>query len=212
SVQDLLERFFNQAEQLAARPDDVAQRRVVLNSAAALTNTFNALARDLLQTNEGLDNQLGQVVQQVNGLTARIADLNFAVQQGTIQGLPTSDLRDQRDELVNQPAQLVDVRVTEQDFGVINVIAAGAPVVIGNQTVRLQFAVDSQNNAGLVRVDQLAAPLQVTGGQAAGLLNVRNQTLPDLRRRLDTLARELARPIHSAPPTPLRPTLPLPPV
>ena len=65
----------------------------------------------------------------VNDLTPRIADLNTRISSVEVSGDQANDLRDQRDQLINQLSNYVDVRVTEQEFGVVNVIGANAPLV-----------------------------------------------------------------------------------
>src|SRR5437899_1716466 len=79
SVDQLLGQFFNQLEQLSSKPDDQAQRRVVLNSAASLTNGITSLLGNLDQVQHGIDSQLQQVVGQINTLAPQIADLNSQI-------------------------------------------------------------------------------------------------------------------------------------
>ncbi|HZT79992.1 MAG TPA: flagellar hook-associated protein FlgK [Gemmataceae bacterium] len=187
----LLENFFNNLQQLASQPADLAQRRVVLGSAAALAGQFNTVAGDLDRMRDGLDQQIGQAVADANSLAAQIAEQNRLIQAQEARGAQANDARDQRDQLVNQLAQLVDVRTVEQD-GQLTVLAAGVPLVVGGTSGTLAFAKDSQGNA-TVTVPGSAQAQNVTGGKLAGLLQVRNQTLGDFRGRLDALAQELAR-------------------
>ncbi len=46
SLDNLLQNFFTQLQQLAASPNDLTQRSVFLNSAVGLTNQVNGLAQD----------------------------------------------------------------------------------------------------------------------------------------------------------------------
>lgn len=193
SVHELLERFFNQLEQLSARPDDLAQRRVVLNSALALTQKLNSLNADLQRLGEGLDAELAGNVAQINTLTPQIAQLNLEIERNEIQGIPANDLRDQREQLLNQLAALADVRAVEQDHGVVNVVVGGVPLVTGTASVPLEYAIDPATNAGVVRVRGTQEPLALAGGNLAGALKVRNEYLADYRDRLDAFARELVR-------------------
>src|SRR5262249_57276945 len=66
SVNSLMEKFFNQIDQLAANPGDLSQRRVVLTGAAGLAGRFNALAADFARQRDGLDGQIRQHLADIN--------------------------------------------------------------------------------------------------------------------------------------------------
>ena len=116
-VGTLLESFFNQLEQLSSQPNDTAQRQIVLGGASALGNQFNSLASALDQTNSGIETQLNVLTNQVNSLTGQIAALNTQIGTSEARGLQVNDQCDQRDQLINQLANLVNVRTVEQPLG-----------------------------------------------------------------------------------------------
>lgn len=190
-LDNLLETFFNQLQDLTSRPDDAALRRVALGGAVALTNGMNNLAANLDQLKGGVDGELRQAVGDVNSIASQIANLNEAVHRAEAQGLTAADQRDQRDKLVNDLAQLIDVRTIDQG-GQITVLSGGVPLVVGSTVTPLQYGTDTSDN-GIITVEGAKTAQVVTGGKLQGLLQVRNVTLPDFRGRLDTLAQELAR-------------------
>jgi flagellar hook-associated protein 1 FlgK len=192
SVHDLLEKFFNQLEQLSARPSDTAQRRVVLNSARDLTDKLNALNSDLMRMSDGLDEHITRAVEQINTITPRVAELNLEIQRVTIHGVSANDLKDQRDQLVRQLAEFMNLQIVPQDFGMINVIGGGSPLVIAGTATPLQFAINSDGDAA-VRVQGLPIDLRFEGGKLAGYLQIRNGDLAGFRERLDTLSESLVR-------------------
>lgn len=191
-----LTQFFNQLTQLAATPQDTTLRQVVLGSAQTLTQGFNSLGNSLDQLSSGLDQQLGDAVNQITATAQQIADLNGQIAQATIRGINPNDQLDQRDQLVNNLAKLVGVSVVPQDFGQVTVVAAGVPLVVGNQTTTLQFSIDANNQAVLTAAGSNVS-LPATGGQVGGLLQVRNQTLPGYKAQLDTLAGTLAQQVDA---------------
>lgn len=193
SVDGLVERFFNDLQQLASRPGDVAQRRVVLGTARGLADKLNSTTDELRQLSEDLDSRAGAIIESVNTASKQITELNARIQRATALRETPNDLLDQRDQIIGELSGLIDVQVIEVDFGVVNVIAGGAPVVVGTQQLDLQYNVDASNQASFVRADQSTLALNVTGGQAYGLLRVRNVELQDFRDRLDTLSRELVK-------------------
>ena len=190
SLQADLDGFFNQVQQLAASPEDPTLRRVVVSSATTLTGEFNSLANSFSSLQTGLDQQAQSIVKNINDTAQQIAQLNGQIEQATSQGISPNDQLDQRNQLINQLAGLVNVQVTPQDFGVVSVVAGGAALVIGDQANPVQYSVNANNQAVLTEPGS-TTPLPVSGGQLGGLLTLRNQTLPGYKARLDALAGQL---------------------
>jgi flagellar hook-associated protein 1 FlgK len=196
SLDSLLQNFFSQLQQLSATPDDLTQRGVFLRSAADLTNQLNSLAANFSQLGQYIDNQANQLVTQANGLASQIADLNGQIQQLSSRGIVPSTQLDQRDQLVNQLATIIDVRVVQQQDGEVTVLAGGTPVAVGTQANALKFSIDPTGTA-IVTAAGSTSPLNLAGGQLAGLLTVRNQSLPAFQDKLNTLAHGLAQSVNA---------------
>ncbi len=197
TVNDLLGKFFNGLQQLSAQPADMAQRRVVLTTAANLADRINTLAGDLDGLKAGVDAQAGQQVAALNTLAGQVAKLNGQIQQAAAAGQEVNTLRDQRDALVTQMAGLADVRAAAQDPGQVTVVAAGVPIVVGTRSVALSYGSDGNGHAAVTLAGSPdAPPLSVSGGQLGGLLRLRNETLPDFRGRVDELAQGLVRQVN----------------
>ncbi len=193
SIDGLVSKFFNGIQQLASAPGDVAQRRVVLGTASALADKLNAATDEIRKVGEDLDAQAGNILTNINTYTKQIADLNGQIEKATVLHQTPNDLLDQRDQLVSKLSELVDVRTVNVEFGKINVIAAGTPLVVGTQQLPLQYQVSATNQANFVRADNSTLALNVTGGQAAGVLQVRNGDLQSLRNSLDALSKGLVK-------------------
>lgn len=194
SVADLLERFFNQSEELAGHPDDLTRRRAVIQTANSLTERLNSLFNNLETLRANLSERLERGVNEVNRLTTNIAQLNAAIQKNTVQGVNAEDLSDRRDQLINELAQWIDVRVLTLEHGSVNVLAAGLPVVLGSQKIDLQMSLDGEGNTVLAAAG-VPASLNVTGGQLRGLLEMRNQTTRSVQDSLNEFALSLVRTI-----------------
>jgi flagellar hook-associated protein 1 FlgK len=190
SIGDLLTTFFNQVQQLAAQPDDPTQRQVVVSTASALTGRINDMANSIDALRANLQQQIPGVVAQINSLSTQIASENQNIQRISLQGGNVNELLDQRDQDINKLAELIDVRVVPQDNGVVNVMAAGAAVVLGTNALALQTAMAGDQTT--VTTGLSATPLNVSGGQLGGLLQLRNVDVAGIHARLDELAHTLA--------------------
>jgi flagellar hook-associated protein 1 FlgK len=195
NLDGLLGSFFNQLDSLTTQPDDLTQRRVLLTAATSLTSQFNQLAGGFQKLSNGIDSQLQDLVGQANSLETQIAGLNQKIAAVQIQGINANDLQDQRDQLVTQLAQIVDVRTFPQANGVANVLAGGQAGVVGSSATTLQFSINSSGQA-VISAAGSKTQLPITGGQLAGLLQTRNQGLASFTNQLDTLAQTLAQQVN----------------
>jgi flagellar hook-associated protein 1 len=191
TLSNLLTNFFTQAQQLSSNPSDPTQRSVFLQAGQSLAQGINSLNQDFLQLQQGLDAQGAQSVATANSLTSQIAQLNGNIQLANAQGADVNDLTDQRDQLISQLAQIVDVHTLPQGDGVVNVIAGNVPVVMGTQSLNMQYNVDSKTGAATITAVNGALTAQVSGGQLAGVLDARNQDLGQLQQQLTTLTSTL---------------------
>jgi flagellar hook-associated protein FlgK len=184
------ERFFNQVEGLTARPDDPAVRRPLIAAAGDLARQFTTAAADLDKLRADAGTEIRKVVNEVNDLTARIADLNGRIQVVVQRGDQANDLMDQRDRLIDELSQRVDVRMIPQPHGAMNVMGTDTALVVG--PFASQYSVGSDAAGNLIVTQQGSnRPATFTSGTLGGLLREYNTDLPATRSRLDGLAREL---------------------
>ena len=190
AIDSLLEGFFNQVEQLTARPEDVTQRRILIADADVLANQFNTVASDLDKLRSSLSAQVSTTVDDINELLPQIADLSVNILKTEAAGGQANDLRDQRDQLINDLAEMVDIRVTTQDKGSITIMSGNTPLVVGDNAANLVLSSGPTGN--LIITDSISGQaLQPRGGSLAGLLDEHNTKLSGYRSQLDQLAQTL---------------------
>lgn len=191
--------FLNAMVDLASRPADDSTRQVVLARAAETADRFAAAGQQLDQIQLGVTAALGDAATRVNQLTGRIAAVNEKI--AALQGLgqPPNDLLDERDRLIGQLSDLVQVTTVKADDGSVGVfIAGGQRLVLGNQATTLQVVPDrgdptrsalAVNDLGQLRVLQESA---LGGGSLAGWLQFQNDDLLQARLQLGQMAASLA--------------------
>jgi flagellar hook-associated protein FlgK len=186
-----LEQLFNSVERLTSRPADFAARQELLTHAADLTGQFNAVSGDIDRLKYDLGRQTTQTVGEVNSLTERIADLNGRIYYIEVNGEQANELKDQRDQLVDDLSKKVDFRAVNMEYGVVNLIGSSTALVVSNEATPLAIA--SNTSGGLdVTVAGQTTPLQFAGGSLSGLLREYNTDIPATRARLDALANTTA--------------------
>jgi flagellar hook-associated protein FlgK len=189
-IGDQLSNFFNQIEQLTARPDDTAARRPLVSAASDLAKQFNTTAGDIDRLRNDLGGQIANAVNQVNGYATRIADLNNRIAIQVNQGLQPNDLLDQRDQLVDQLSQQVDIKIVNQPGGAVNVISSGGAIVVGQFANTFQVGPDPSGNL-VVTQSGSTQPVTFRSGSLGGKLQEYNTDIPATRARLDDLAGQL---------------------
>jgi flagellar hook-associated protein 1 FlgK len=192
--------FFSSWQDLASDPSDSAARLVVVRRSTELAAGFRRVSQELGALRQDLNEQVSQSVQQVNSLAGQIATLNQQIVKNEFGGQNANDLRDQRDMLLDQLAELVPITTTTNANGSVNVLIGGRALVQG-YTVDSLVAVPGAGGMYDVRYASDSALVSLTSGEIQGLITVRDQKLPDYLTRLDQIASGIitaANALHSA--------------
>ena len=189
--------FFSSLNQLSTDPTNLSLRQGVLTAAGNLATVLNHTSDNLTQQQSSLDLNVSQAVQQINTLTGQIATVNTQISQLQGVGQDASAFVDQRDVLIGKLSGLIDVSSIKSDNGLTLTTSNGTPLVVGGQS----FALSTQTNAsGFQDVYSQGEDItsKLTSGQLAGLIQVRDQTIPGLISSLDALAAGLANGLNTA--------------
>lgn len=198
-----LNEFFSSLQDVAASPSDVTPRSVLLAKSALLTNSINQVAGELSDRRTSVNDQVKQAISEINSLTARIADLNNKIVSAEITGQNANDVRDQRDQAVNDLAERIDISVLAGANGSLSVFVGRGQVVVENNVSRNLLAVESLDNGGLVNVQYDTGSTRstditssVSGGRIGGLLAIRDTIIPGLQSSFDKLSASLVNEVN----------------
>jgi len=180
--------FFSALSALASNPSDTATRQNVLSAANALAGAFNSAANQLTQVSSSLNQQVVSDVGQVNSLTTTIASLNAQITALS----PNADagaLEDQRQSAIAQLSQLVGLdQISTENNGITLTTRGGAVLVSGSKSFALSTAQVGGTTHILAGIDGQDVTSNLTGGDLGGVLQARDQQLPNYRSSLDSLA------------------------
>jgi flagellar hook-associated protein 1 FlgK len=178
-------------DDVANRPDDLAARSQLLERAETLSASFRRADAELAALWDTTLEQTSAVVAEVNGIAARVAELNATIQAAVGSGLTPNDLMDQRDALISQLSERVGVTVRPGDAGTTDVFVGGTALVRGTRSESLEVLV-GPGPAQVVSVnwtkDGSAAS---TSGQIGGMLDALDDVLPRYRASLGAVAGEV---------------------
>lgn len=175
-----------------------AQSQVV-EQGQLLSGFMQRLRSDLTSQRNELNDRLGALTSEANNALTEIARLNEQITSSESGGATNNPLRDQRDQLVRQLSEIMDVTVIEQASGAIDVLVASSPVVLGSksQGVELRNIPKGDRIETQVAIASTGQVLDIRKGKIGGVLDSRDGTVDDTIARLDDLAGQLIHQINS---------------
>ena len=172
------QKFSSTFSQLSVTPSDTALRASAIAAGGQVARAFRDLTANLDTQREQTDTQISESVQQINTLSAQVAQLNQRTQSGVDSD---ASLRQALDSL----SSLVDINVAHNSDGTVDVIAGGqVQLVAGNKSYSLSATgIGGSASGGLGQITIQSSTGQSStsfSGSLGGLLNVRNAILPGL--------------------------------
>lgn len=194
-----LQEFFGSLQDLTTRPSGSAERLSVQSRGELLATAITTAATQVNQIRKDIDKQVRREVTKINTVTAAIADLNRQLSSVSTDA-PLNNLLDQRDQLINELARFIPVRILAGDGRAITVLSNGGTVLV-EQTRSFDLGIISDpNNNGFARITGggLAGSATIiedrlSEGELGGLIEARDKDTLDALKRLDRLAAELVR-------------------
>lgn len=193
----LMQNFFSSIEDLVSTPSDPAARQGVLGAADTLSAQFRSFESYLQDMRDGINEQIVGEVTQINNTIEQIAELNrqIALAKAKYGEAPNSMLN-QRDLLVSELSERIDVEWSVQESGTYNLsIGNGQPIVAGTKSFLLEAipsaadptrtVIGYHDSAG--NLIELKEDI-ISGGSLGGLLNFRRETLDKTQSQLGQLA------------------------
>jgi flagellar hook-associated protein 1 FlgK len=178
--------LFSSFNALEASPADSSVRQGVLSAAQTLASDLNSASNQIAQQTSALNQQVTGVVSEVNSLTSSIAALNLQIESAS-PNADASTMEDQRQQDLTQLSQYIGFDQTKtENNGLTLTTANGALLVSEGQS----FALGTTMVGGNVNVVSAAGrdiTSGLTGGSLGGILQARDQDLPQVSSALNSL-------------------------
>lgn len=192
----MLTRTFNAFSELANNPAAPTARAAVIEQGSALAGHLQDLRRQLIGQRGQVDAQIADATRQADSLLRQIADLNGAIvtSEGGLGGLNgNGNLRDQRDRLLGELGQLMDITVNDQGNGSVDVYVNSTPIVLGTSVRPLEFRLTSDGGQLTASVVSTVTneSLSIRSGKIGGLLANRTGAVQGTIDELDRLSSAL---------------------
>lgn len=191
--------FLNAMVDVSSRPSDPSARQVVMGRATELAARFANAGQQLVDLQAGVVSDLKANVSVVNQLSKQIAFANDQIARANGNGHTPNDLLDQRDRLISELSQYIQVSTLPATDGTVGVfIGGGQRLVLGAQAQDLavtQDPYDSQRAS--LSISDTNGPRTLdesvlTGGSITALLSYQNKDLQDARNLLGQMSTAMA--------------------
>ena len=187
--------FWDALEDLNNNVEDLSTRANAASVAQTFCDNVQAVREKICSYRYQQNNAIRDAVGTVNELTAQIAAYNAAVVKaecGGATGVRANDLRDQREVLVKQLSEMLDVNVNEERNGSLVVALNGRMLVFENQNFELST---QREERGGIMVDDIvfASDRQlatIEAGTVAGMVAMRDEIAMSYQDDLDQFAGE----------------------
>lgn len=143
-----LSEFFNAWSELSNRPEDAALRTVVVEQAQSLVSFAREARSQLSDVGVQLGRSLDGAAAGVNDVLSRLTEINEKL--GVSRGDP--GLLDERDRVLEELAEYVDVAVEEKDNGVVDVYIGSIPIVGNGQAAAIELQRRTVNGEEVVEL------------------------------------------------------------
>jgi flagellar hook-associated protein 1 FlgK len=190
-IAEELSSLFNAFQGLSTNPTSSAERQVLLIKAQNLTTQFNQVATRLGEVNGLLNQSVTSDTDAANIIIGDVAKLNEQIVRVEIDGGEANDLRDIRQQKIEELGRLVGITTTEQSSGALDITIGGVAMTSGANILDRLETYDRGDGQLLVRAQVAGTPLTLSGGAIQGAFEARDGALTTLRGEIDTLAGEL---------------------
>jgi flagellar hook-associated protein 1 len=199
-----LDQFWQAWSDLANNPTSNAARAVVRTRGEQVASQLNAFGNQVIDAHTNTRTRLLNATARVNTLAEQVATLNGQIVAAEAAGNQSPDLRDQRDQRIDELSKLIGATAWPQANGSVNVNIGGDSLVDGNTftTARLQAPLNdpSKLSIALGPANTSNTPIETLysfGGEIGGLADAYNTVYPNALTELDTIAAALVTEINA---------------
>ncbi len=191
-----LEEFFNAWEELSNNPESFTLRSNLREVAQNLISAVDRIKRGLDDEIRNLNRLMEIKVEQVNNLAQQIAEINIRLSTREGGQGEANDLRDESERLAAKLAQLVNINTQREADGTLTVQIGSFNLVEKGQVNRIRMELKFDDPLHRQLEFETGTPLRLLSGELKGLVDVRDQVVPDLKLKVNRLVSVLVNSVN----------------
>lgn len=200
SLSTNIQQSLNQLNNLNARASSIQDRNAYLYQLSSMTQRFNQLGQQINAEKQNINQMITDDVDELNNIAKQIAQINIRIASSTSPSAGPANLMllDERDALLNQMAQFINVDSFMDDRGMVNVkLSNGISLVFGGDVATLATMPSLQDHTALdvvIKNNESSEVITsfITSGEIAGFRSFQHNGLEASQRGLDRLALSLS--------------------
>lgn len=190
SLRKSMDDFWSAWQDLSKDPESAAIRTTVIQKGITAADSFNHLYDQMALLKEDIGFNLQNKVADVNSLSTRIADINLQIIRSESDGRMANDFRDQRDLLVEELSKIVNIDITEDNRGGMNIFVGGQALVYTTTYNTIQ---STPRADGMFDVKWAnGSDFQAKNGEMKALIDARDVVVDSYIGQLNTAAKAFA--------------------
>ena len=198
--------FWDALQVLGNNPENTGARSVVAQRGQAVAETFNYISNTLESIRSDLNNQIDVTVKDANSLIERIGELNQQIQQIEPHGYVANDLYDERDRLIDELSQIVNIEVSyrksspsskDNADGIATIELIGSQgeklgvKLVDGEKGELQKLTYNNTDPSSVSVGEMGFPISGDNGSLNALIHAYDDHYPEMKMKMDEMAKVL---------------------
>lgn len=194
-----LQKFVNAVHGVADAPTSIPAREVLLGEAESLRDRLQYMDARLRDLETQIESRIKSEATEISSIAKSIAQLNREIEAESVRtGQPPNDLLDQRDRLIDELSERLNVTVIPSGRAMVNVfVGTGQPLVLGAESATLSTrpdVFDRTRSIMVIETENGASDIThaLTGGSLGGLLAFRSELLDPARNSIGRIAVALA--------------------
>jgi len=153
-LNQVMSEFWNGWQDLTNNPSGPVERTVLVAKSEMLAASFSKNYEDLQQIQRNIDSNIEGAVEEINRLSENMVDLNQKIIQMEAGGHTANDYRDQRDLVLKELSELIDIDSFEDATGAVTVsVGSGQALVEGTHTYNLSTQPDASGHRDITWVE-----------------------------------------------------------
>jgi flagellar hook-associated protein 1 FlgK len=189
-----MDEFFNAMQELSTNPKDINLQSLVISGAETLANQLRNLGTIVTNLEDQTYVEAQETIELVNLYASQVADLNERIRDYEVTGENTSNLLDQRDNLISELSKLVGITTHSRDYNVVDIVVGDTAIVIGAHASELEIGLVTNGDNFDLGIHPVGGDIyntDLTGGRLGGLFSLRNDIIRTVSGNLDTLAQKI---------------------
>jgi len=202
-INEALSEFWTAWQDIANNPEGNPERTNLLEKTTTLTTAINLMRSDMDALKTDLDRRLNEAVVQANALIEEIAAINSNIvssEAGQLQ--QANDLRDQRDKLLGELSEFMDINYFEDPAnGSVFVMTSKGTPLVEEHTFWSIAAVSDQ--AGSIHINwergnggEVDITESISNGKIGGWLELRDEMLDSFYDQFDAFTQGLIKEVN----------------